>query len=222
MFQTPKDPTMPSKPTINPLPARATSSSANAIEVAPVPTAPVLLRTFPELLVHIETRLKMGEYFEMLTIPGKPREFAPLLSLKLQEVYFQENGARGVTFLVEGVFQSKYAPHRFEASSKLKAELGLADVALGMGCGQNPDGTSTKGLTMTIAKDWLVELEQTRLLPKVNAAKSSLKRAKQSRRAVELSAELDYLDKEAKRIARQRTATMAKLARLADKAAAAG
>lgn len=213
---------MTPKTTMNTLTARATSKTANVTEVDPVPPAPVPLRTFPELLQHIETRLMMGEHFEMLSIPGKPREFAPLLSLKLQEVYFQENGERGITFLIEGVFQSKYAPHRFDASPKLKAELGLADVALGMGCRQNPDGTSTKGLTMTIAKDWLIELEQTRLLPKVNTAKSSLKPVKQSRRAVELSAELAYLDKEAKRIARQRTATKAKLTRLADKAAAAG
>jgi hypothetical protein len=180
-------------------------------------------KTFVELVKYLETTLKAGEY---LFTRQENSIFEPvsLKSLKLTEVRCHKKGqSYKVTLILDGRFKGRHGPHKFAASDKLMAALGITGLSIGMGATTFDKGTVAKGISVEVHPSLLAAsladaLDAVTGEKATQAETGALKRVEQTKAYQEGLLRIGELEKEIGRLTKLSTTVKGKLERLSVKA----
>jgi len=176
--------------------------------------------TVPTSLVgfvkHVESILKQQIHF-FVSYTRTQHDPATLKSMKLMEV--RKPTSAGVSIIVEGVFDGRDGPHKFEASPDVLAACGLTALTIGMGAAPSTNGTVAKSMTLRICPTYVIgELAEevaAMFRPSRPATRAvDLKPVTESKRYKEAVQDIADIDEQIRKLTQQRGNRQASLDRM--------
>lgn len=160
------------------------------------------------LVKHVESILKREPHF-FVSYVRVQHDPAMLMSLKLIEVRRPQPNDAGLSIIVDGLFEGRDGPHKFEATPETLAECGITGLTVGMGAAPFANGNVVKGMIIRICPSRMtgtIAAEVKAMFRAKNPATRliTLTPVKETKRYKEAALEISELDQEIRNLTKAR------------------